>query len=103
MIKLQILLRKPWRTSEGIERVRDLIETMGMQPTLSGRTTLSAEIAEDSFEQVFHVPVTKVAGQPPSDRDFGRSGGDVSEDLMVPEALDEYVESITVASPYLRM
>ena len=103
MVKLQILLRQPWRTSEGIERVRDLLGTMGMKPTSSGRTTLSAEIAEDSFEQLFHVPVTKLDSRPPGGRDFGRSGGGVSDDLIVPEPLGEYVESITVASPYLRL
>lgn len=103
MIKLQILLRQPWRTPEGIELVRDLIKTMGMEPTTSGRTTLSAEIAEDSFEQIFHVPVTKIASRPPADRDFGRSGGAASDDLIVPKPLRKYIESITVAAPYFRM
>jgi len=103
MIKLQILVRQPWRTSEGIERVRELIQTIGIKPTVSGRTTLSAEISEDSFEDVFKVPVTKVASRPPSERDFGRSGGNISDDLIIPEPLRKYVENISVASPYFRM
>ena len=103
MIKLQILLHQPWRTPEGIEAVRNLLKSMGIEPTISGRTTLSAEVAEDSFERIFRAPVTKVAGRPPADQDFGRSGGAVSDDLTVPEPLREYVESIAVASPYHRL
>jgi len=103
MIKLQILLHQPWRTSEGIERVRELIKSLGIKPTVDGRTTVSAEISKDAFDAIFKIPVQKVAAQPPGSRDFGRSGGDVSGDLPIPEALREYVESITVASPYLRI
>ena len=102
MIKLQILLRQPWRTSEGIEQVRDLIKSMGIKPTTEGRTTVSAEITKDAFETIFKTPVQKAAAQPPGSRDFGKSGGHVSGDLPIPESLKKYVESITVASPYLR-
>jgi hypothetical protein len=103
MIKLQILLHEPRRTSEDIERVRELIESMGIEPTSSGSATLSAEITDDLFQELFNVPVTKVSSRAPANRDFGRSGGSVSDDLIVPEPLRKYVESITVVSPYLRM
>lgn len=103
MIKLQILLHQPWRTAEGLERVSKLMKSMGIKPTTGGRATVSAEITKDAFESIFKRPVQKVAAQPSGSRDFGRSGGDISGDLPIPEALQKYVESITVASPYLRL
>lgn len=103
MIKLQILLHEPWRTSEGVERVRELIESMGMKPTSQGRATLSAAISKDSFEQIFQTPVQEVASRPPSDNDSGRSAGAIAGDLPIPKPLRQYVESITVASPYTRI
>lgn len=98
-----MLLRQPWRNPEGIEQLRQRAKAMGIKPTAEGRTTISAEITKDAFEKVFSTPVQEVAPQPPGDKDFGRSGGNVSGDLPIPEPLQEYVESITVASPYLRM
>jgi hypothetical protein len=103
MIKLQILLHKPWRNAEGVERVRELIESMGMKPTSQGQTTLSAAITKKSFAEIFNTPVQEIASRPPSDADFGKSSGSVAGDLPVPKPLRQYVESITVASPYTRM
>ncbi len=102
MIKLQILLQKPWRTPEGVEQVRKIIKSIGLKPTAKGSTTVSAEISKDSFEELFKTTATEVAAKPPGTRDFGKSGGHASGDLPVPEPLQKYVESITVASPYLR-
>lgn len=103
MIKLQILLHEPWRTSEGVERVCELIESMGMKPTSQGQATVSAAISKNSFEEIFQTPVQEVASRPPTDNDFGKSGGSIADDLPIPKALRQYVESITVASPYTRI
>jgi hypothetical protein len=103
MIKLQILLRQPWRTVDGIKRVRELANQIGIKPTAEGLTTISAEISKDAFEEIFHMPVQEIAPQARGTRDFGRSGGNVSGDLEVPESLKEYVDSITVVPPHLRL
>ncbi|MDT4952396.1 MAG: hypothetical protein QOJ02_534 [Acidobacteriota bacterium] len=103
MIKLQILLGESWRTAEGVEHVRKLATSLGIKLTAEGHTTISAEMNRDDFAKMFQAPVQEIAPQPPGERDFGRSGGDVSGDLPIPEPLQKYVESITVASPYLRM
>jgi hypothetical protein len=102
-IKIQVLLRGPWRTAEGVERARALMAELGMKPTAEGRATISAEMSRDEFATLFQRSVEEIAPQAPSDRDFGRSGGHVSGELQVPEPLREYVENITVASPYLRL
>jgi hypothetical protein len=47
--------------------------------------------------------VQEIEPRPPGNKDFGRSGGYASGELPIPESLRDYVESITVASPYLRM
>jgi hypothetical protein len=103
MIKLQILLRQPWRNAEGVEHVREVASSLGIQPTAEGRATISAEVGEQAFETMFHTPVQKLMPQPPSGSDYGRSGGSVSGDLPIPEPLKEYIESITVAPPHIRM
>lgn len=102
MVKLQILLRQPWRTADGVERVRTLASALGIKPTAEGRATISGELGEQAFEAMFHTSLQKVSPQPPSTADFGRSGGYVADDLPIPDELKEYIESITVAPPYVR-
>jgi hypothetical protein len=102
-IKIQALLLPPWRTAEGVERARALMAELGMKPTAEGRATISAEMSRDEFATLFQRSVEEIAPQAPSSRDFGRSGGHISGELPVPEPLREYVENITVASPYLRI
>ena len=103
MIKLQILLQRPWRNPEGVKRVRELAEELGIKPTAEGRTTISAEVTRDDFEEIFRAPVQELEPRPPGDEDFGSPGGHVSGELPIPESLRDYVMSISVASPYLRM
>ena len=102
-IKLQLLLKQPWRNPKGLDLLRKHAHALGITPTAEGLTTMSGEITKDAFETLFKTPAHEVDSQPPGDKDFGRSGGAVSGDLPVPEPLAEYVESIAVASPYLRL
>jgi hypothetical protein len=98
-----MLLRQPWRNAKGIKQLRQRAKELGIKPTAEGLTTVSAEITKDAFETIFKTPIQEAPARPPGDKDFGRSGGHVSGDLPIPKPLEEYVESITVASPYLRM
>ncbi len=103
VIKLQILLHKAWRTPQGMDTVKKIAESLGIKPTASGAATLSGEIKSQAFESLFAQKVREVRPQPPGKRDFGTPGGAVSGLLVIPEPLREYVESITVAPPHIRM
>lgn len=102
-VKLQILLRKSWRTPEGIAAVKKIAASLGITPTASGTVTLSGEIEPQVFESLFRQRVQEIDPRPPGGLDFGTPGGVVPAPLDVPGALREYVESITVAPPYTRM
>ena len=100
-VKLQVLLRKAWRNADGIEKVRKLLTEIGLKPTASGAATISAEAQPEHFETVFGVRPDSKPPRPPSGTDFGQSGGSVSSDLAVPDALAPYVESISAAPPHV--
>lgn len=103
MIKLQILLRSRWRNAEGVARAREIAEQLGIKPTAEGRATLSAEVEPEAFKAIFQEPAREVEPSQPGERDFGGPGGHIAGELPVPEPLRKYIESITVASPYLRL
>jgi hypothetical protein len=103
VIKLQILLHKAWRTPQGIDTVKKIAESLGIKPTASGAATLSGEIEPQAFESLFIRTVKGVRPPPPGKRDFGVPAGAGSGLLAIPEPLREYVESITVAPPYILM
>jgi hypothetical protein len=99
-VVLQILLRKEWRTAEGIAVVRKLLTALGLKPTTSGLATISAEIDPELFEALFGVKATELAPRQPGASDFGTSGGHMSEDLTVPAQLAQHVQSISAAPPH---
>jgi hypothetical protein len=99
-ITLQILLRKEWRTSDGIEEVRKILITLGLKPTASGLVTVSAEAEPERFESLFGVKATAIAPRGPGETDFGTSGGHAAAELAVPAQLAQYVQSISAAPPH---
>jgi hypothetical protein len=96
-IKLHILLRREWRTPQGVAKVSEILRTIGLIPTIGGAATISAEVDPEQFEHTFGVTVTRTAPRPPQDNEFGVSAGFVSPDLKVPAALSDFVESISAA------
>ena len=78
-IRLQLLLRPEHRNPAGVEAASKVVETLGFETTGKGRTSLSARVNEQEFEQLFGAKAA------------------VHEPLPVPQELAEYVESITVA------
>jgi hypothetical protein len=100
-IKLQILLRSEWRNPEGVDKVRQLLSSLGMTPTAAGLATLSAELDAGKFKATFGVTAAETPPASPAKADFGRSGGYVSQDLKVPAALSEFVQSISAAPSHL--
>jgi hypothetical protein len=86
MYKLQILLRDGWRHDEGVRLVQDHLRTLGFTPTAAGLVTVSADSTPEAFHKVFGPEAS-----PQTDR------------LPVPSALAQYVDSIAVAPPHVRM
>lgn len=83
--------------------VKKIVESLGIKPTTSGAVSLSGEIESQAFESLFVKKVKEVRPQPPGKRDFCTPGDAGSGLLVIPEPLREYVESITVAPPYILM
>ncbi len=103
-IKLQLLLRANWRSPQGLDKVREILASLGLTPTAGGLVTISAEVEPEKFKEVFGVTAIETTPQPPGAQEFGRSGGYNSPELQVPTALSEYVQSISAAPghTYLR-
>lgn len=101
LVKLQILLRKEWRTPQGVEEVRNLLVSFGITTTAAGAATLSAELGDSRFRDVFGTTAIDTPPSSPGEGEFGRSGGHVSQDLKVPAALSEYVESVSAAPSHI--
>ena len=103
-INISILLRKSWRTSEGIARVKETVSSLGITPSASGRVSVSGKVPVDSFVKLFGVSPTAVEATPPGNSDFGSPGGYMTEmKLPVPAKLKEFVESISVVPPAVRL
>ncbi|MGO9454346.1 MAG: hypothetical protein ACLQDV_25355 [Candidatus Binataceae bacterium] len=102
-IKLQLLLNPKWRTPEGIAQVKRVAQSLGITPTVTGAASISAEMESGPFEKLFVTKATPIAARKPTATDFGTSGGFTSAGLAVPETLSEFVQSVTVAPPHIRM
>jgi hypothetical protein len=92
VIKLQLLLRGPYRDPHGVERVCRAAAAAGLTVTGAGRVTVSAEVSPEAFATLF--------GPPAAAKDAAPSP---SMELPVPRELSEFVESITVAPRHVRM
>jgi hypothetical protein len=96
-IKIQVLLRRERRTTDGIAEARNALVEAGFRPTAFGLATISAELDRDRFRTFFGTSSTEVPPRRPGGGDFGQSGGHVSESLNVPQSLEPYVEALSVA------
>ncbi len=90
--QVQILLRKPWRTDQGVANVRRIGVSLGIEPTGSGAATVSGRIKGRTFEALFAMQA-----------EAAKAAGLATPALPIPEALKEYVESITVVPPHTYM
>ena len=75
LIKLQILIGRIWRTPEGLDEIRRILNSIGLTPTTSGLATISAEVTPEQFESLFGLRAVAIEPQPPGKADFGASGG----------------------------
>jgi hypothetical protein len=74
---------------------------MGLNPTIAGLATISAEAEPARFQSVFGVEAPEVAPRRPGQADSGNSGADASPNLTVPAPLMRYVQNISVAPPHI--
>jgi len=87
LVRLQLLLRREWRTPEGVAAVEKALPALDMQPTAHGAATVSGVMDAGVFEKRFGA----VSGIVPFKTDT----------LETPQPLREYVESISVASQHV--
>jgi hypothetical protein len=103
-IHIAILLRKSWRTSEGIARVQEIASSLGIQLSTYGRASVSGKVSADRFAKLFSVSPVPVEPTKPGTDDFGSAGGYTTDTtLPIPRELEEYVESISVIPPARRL
>ena len=104
LISISILMRKSWRTSEGLSRVQKIATELGLQVTTTGRVSISAKVSTEVFTQLFGVSPTRLKSTLPDEANFGSPGGYIcNEELTVPAELVEYVEIISVVPPARRL
>ena len=88
-VRLQLLLRKEWRTREGVAAVLRELRALDMRPTGSGAATVSAEVGVRAFERRFGSLSAVVRFE--------------TDTLETPPSLRDCVESITVAPRHTYM
>ncbi len=103
LIKLQFLIRQSWRNPEGLRRIQGLLSRLKLEITTTGLVSFTAQMRWRDFAKLFGAPAARVAPNPPSQFDFGRSGGSTKSQLTIPHQLQEYIESISVAPPHIRL
>lgn len=87
-LKLQVLLSPAFRSESGVAQVVAALQRLGLEPTASGRTSISARVSPETFERLFGFVPDGKAG--PSDAE-----------LPVPEELSQSVQSMTLAPPHI--
>jgi hypothetical protein len=103
-INIAILLRKSWRTSEGIARVQEIASALGIHPSTRGRASIAGKVSPELFVKLFSVSPIPVEPTKPGADDFGSAGGYTTDrELPIPPELEEYVESISVIPPARRL
>jgi len=103
-INISILLRKDWRTAEGMARVKEIAGSLDMRPSGSGRVSISGKIPIESFVKLFQVLPIPIEPKSPGESDFGSPGGyTVETELQIPTQLKKYVEAISLVSPAVRL
>ncbi len=103
-LNISILLRKKWRTPEGLARVKEIADSLEIRPSASGRASISGKMQLESFVKLFHVSPIPVEPKSRGGGDFGSPGGyTVESDIEIPTQLKEYVEVISLVSPAVRL
>ena len=103
-VNISMLLRKKWRTPEGLARVKEIADSLEIRPSASGRASISGKMPLESFVKLFQVSPVAVEPKLRGERDFGSPGGfTVESDLEIPTQLKDYVEVISLDSPAVRL
>ena len=90
-MKLQLLLHPHRRNPEGIASVRRISALLGLKPTAEGKATISADAAPETLQSLM--------GRDEARLTQGKAQAE-NIDLPVPDALRDYVQSITVPMPH---
>lgn len=103
-VNISMLIKVEWRTPEGFARVKEIAQTLDIQPSGQGRTSLSGKMPVAAFEKLFEHSPIQVDPKPPGKNDFGSPGGYIIDaNLKVPTPLKTYVEIISLEAPSRRL
>ncbi|WP_162672269.1 hypothetical protein [Gemmata massiliana] len=83
-------------------RVQQAASALGLEPTATGRATISCRVSQERFAELFGEPAIAVSARAPGRSDAGTPGGFAEAVLPVPAALAEWVESLSVTPPATR-
>lgn len=92
-MKLQLLVHAQYRNPEAIATVKEIAQRLGMVPTTQGAATISADADAATFQSLFGVPPDESLFTNPAN----------SQTLPVPDLLQDYVQSISVAPRHIYM
>jgi len=93
-VRLQVLVRAPWRNERGLADVEAALRALGFEITGKGKASLSVRATPAAFAAAF--------GRAPASARH-RGPAEASPALPVPASLAERVESITVAPIHIVM
>jgi hypothetical protein len=102
-IPIAMTLAPAHRSAESVAQVQRLAAELGLEPTGTGRASLSFRVSPDQFRKLFGTAAAAVPERPRGAADAGTPAGYEAADLPVPQALRQYVESVSVVPPATRM
>lgn len=103
-LSVALVLKREARSPEAADRLERLARELGMEPMQSGRATMTVRVSRQRFQELFGGTPTEAPARPPGDSDFGAAAGvRYDGEMVVPEALAELVESVSVEPPASRL
>ena len=102
-VSIVLTLRENARSLAGIEKVKQLAQALGMEPSSAGGATVTCRVSEKNFRKLFGKSAVRVDSREVSAADGGSPAGYAETVLPVAESLVEWVEGVAVMPPATRM
>lgn len=104
MVPLTLLLKPDYRNTYGRETVERLCQQLNLRIVSSSNVALCAQATVEQVKVQWGIEPQRNSQRPPESRDYGTpSGFNHSDELTVPAAWEEWVESIVIEPPAIRL
>lgn len=102
LIVLEILLKQDASEKKLGQSVASICKTMGMEPRMVGDRSITVEVEQGIFKEIFGFEVTQSKEEVnPIVRDFGSSDGYRSDQILqIPGKLSDLVKNISISMPH---